>query len=841
MKLVQALWPIFILLIPAFALAQDTEQNPPPIAAVESPELTVVEVEPVRESKPANRQRNILGRLLDRREPEPNAVSAPETPPIEIEELAEVEVISVETELEVVAEAAPVESAQPAAAPAELTPVAEVDPGPEPAAAEPGVDVEMETIEEPLRSRVLTALFTRRSGSESARAEEAVAVETGETESVEAAAKPQESEIVELVEASEPDLETEDDKTRVLTTLFTRRSEETAETELTLEPEPEAEEPQNEKSESLLSRILPRSKMGAEPEEPTLVDLYPKNENMRVPDDKKVRDQVKLLMDDISANFVERVESFDDPELHISENEEVVGDPETIWAGEVASSLWPQQTAVSRSLADAYAISLQHSKQVKSLSRVPLIYEATAMEGLIPFGAEFFAQGDYDHTDEPTGSTLTTGQTGRFRQDEISSDAGIRKTFWNGAQLQLSNRLSTLDNNSEFLDPNPQTGSEVAASFVMPVLRGAGRQNTLATFRVAKLESDVAAVAFLQQLQDHVVQVNQAYWTLYLARAAYRQRVELTDKTRKIVEKLEKRQELDADATKSELFRAKAAVKKREADVQRARMSVRVAEERLRSLVNDPDIRMGASGEWIPTSEPVLSPPKHDIRLVSLAALANRSELIQGVLSVEAAAIQRNRAANDLKPQLDLVAEIGYSGVDGGRDVSGAYGDLVDHGTDFRAGFRFSQLLNRDLARSSVRRRDLEYFQRVDELDLIADRVLLDILVRYREMLSAYRDMHAKYQSLQASREELNDLQKRSDLDADEQARTVAYYLQLTLDALERNQIAEEEFLVAVVSYNTALTVMDQAQGTLLQYENVGILREEGERGGVDELKIRKN
>jgi hypothetical protein len=374
-------------------------------------------------------------------------------------------------------------------------------------------------------------------------------------------------------------------------------------------------------------------------------------------------------------------------------------------------------------------------------------------------------------------------------------------------------------------------------------MRGAGRQNSLATFRIAKLESDVAAVVFLKQLQDHLGQVNQAYWTHYLARAAYRQRLQLVERTSKIVTTLEKRQELDPDATKSELFRARAAMKKREADVQRTRMSVRVAEEQLRALVNDPEIPMGGSGEWIPTSSPLLDAPRHDIRPISLSALANRAEVVQGVLAVEAATIQRNRSLNSLKPQLDLIAEVGFSGIDGGRDVDGTYDDMFNHGTDVRAGFRFSQVLERDFARASVTRRDLEYLQRVDELNLVADRVLLDTLVRYREMLSSYRDMNAKFQTLLASREELADLEKRSDLDAgDEGDRTVAYYLQLTLDALERNQVAEEEFLVAVVSYNISLADLEQAQGTFLQYQDVSVLRQEGEkRGDVDELIIRKN
>ncbi|MDF1754862.1 MAG: TolC family protein [Verrucomicrobiales bacterium] len=597
-----------------------------------------------------------------------------------------------------------------------------------------------------------------------------------------------------------------------------------------------------EKPAMVTQTIVAESQPEENSHSPVLADLYPTTKLANVRENSKACQQVRCLLDEVTAEMIERIEGYNDPELFVRDEDMAKGEILGDWSGEISKSLWGEQKRRPGSLASAYQISLQHSKQVKSLSRVPLIYEASAKEALVDFSAEFFANGDFDHTDEPTGSTLTTGRTGRFLQDDLSSDYGYRKKLYNGAQVQLVNRLSTLDNNSTYLDPNPQTGSELVLSLLHPLIRGGGTDYSLTTFRIAKLESDVAAVTFLQRLQDHLIEVNRAYWAVYLSRAAYYQRQELTRKTREIVNNLEERRELDPEATSSELLRARASLKKREADIKRAKMGVRIAEDKLRSLVNDPELPAGAAGEWIPTSKPVLEAPVFNIRPVALAALANRPELIQGVLAVEAAAVQMDQSKNELKPQLDLVTEVGYSGLDGGRDLGGALSDMTDHGTEFRGGLRFSHQLERGFIRGRTQRRQLEYLQRVDELHLIADRVMLEVLTAYREMLAAYRDMVGKNQTLIAAREEVSDLEKRVDLEADAEARTVGYYLQLRLGALERQQVAEEESLVSVVAYNTALATLEQAQGTFLQYQNVEVFREEAMgKCGVDSLHIQSS
>ena len=116
----------------------------------------------------------------------------------------------------------------------------------------------------------------------------------------------------------------------------------------------------------------------------------------------------------------------------------------------------------------------------------------------------------------------------------------------------------------------------------------------------------------------------------------------------------------------------------------------------------------------------------------------------------------------------------------------------------------------------------------------------MSAVVSYREVAASYRDMQGKYQTVLAAREEIRQLRDRLDLDADgEGGRSVGYQLQLILDSLERSQMAEENFLISVVAYNTSLASLERAQGTFLQFRNIDIYREqEDARFGLESLRI---
>ena len=531
----------------------------------------------------------------------------------------------------------------------------------------------------------------------------------------------------------------------------------------------------------------------------------------------------------IFDEVLRQANGFNAPELDKTKLEglqPVPQDFDAVWRKELLKAVWGDQPEHRYAMDGAYAAALRNSVQVRSFLRIPKVQEAIIRENRGLFDTETFVNGDFHNTDQPTGSILTTGKTGRFLEDRYEGEYGLRQRLGTGAQVTLSNRLSSLDNNSEFLDPNPQSGSELVLSVAQPLLRGAGPGYVHSEIRLAELDRDITQGESLKLLEDFLLEVNRSYWGVYLARAALTQREQLMQQTSELLKLLEERQKLDESATVSELFRATATMNRRMADTRRSKMAVRTAEQRLRALMKDPSIPMGAIGEIIPVTKPYLGKPVTGIQAISKEALTNRPEMAQASLRVRSTAVRRSQAVSELRPQLDLIGEVGEAGIAAGRDLGAAMDDQNDYGLDWRVGLRFSYPLGNTTARARLERREVEYQQALDDYRIQGDNVLLQTLVAYQDLLTAYQDMAGKYQSVLATRKEMQQLRDRMKLADQEVGKTIAYQIQLMLDASDRNQTAEEEFLVAVVAYNTAIAQLQRAQGVLLKVRDIAPLQE---------------
>lgn len=549
-------------------------------------------------------------------------------------------------------------------------------------------------------------------------------------------------------------------------------------------------------------------------------DIIYADSKMKRPEPSKY----EKLGDDAARGIVEEVLnqslSFNAPELDRAKLDAITPVPEgfdAAWKSEIRDPIWKEQKEHRYPIERAYSSALSNSTQVRSFLRIPNIQNGLIRENKGLFNPEAFVSVDGAHHNKPTGSILTTGKTGRFLEDSIEGELGVRKRLSTGAEVTLSQRVTTLKNNSQFLDPNPQSGTELVLSVAQPLLRGAGQNYVRSEIRIAELGRDVAEGDSLRLIEDYLLEVNRAYWGVYLSRAALAQRQQLTTQTAEILKLLEDRQKLDETATVSELFRAKAMMNRREADLRRTTMAVRTSEQKLRAMIKDAGIPMGASGELIPVTQPLLRHPTFDVRAVAKEALMNRAEMAQAVAKVRVAAVRRGQALAELKPQMDLVGEIGNSGMGSGRKVGSAFSDEYSQGVDWKVGLHFTMPIGNDAARGRMERRELEYQQSLDDCRVQGENILLQTLISYQDLLTAYQDMAGKYQSALASRKEIDQIRDRLKLDAQDASKSIAFQLQFLLSAIDRNQVAEEEFLVSVVAYNTSIAQIQRAQGVLLK------------------------
>lgn len=488
---------------------------------------------------------------------------------------------------------------------------------------------------------------------------------------------------------------------------------------------------------------------------------------------------------------------------------------------------------VSVGLQDLIIRALAHSSQIKVFSELPLIRETAIQEADSFYDPEFFTDARYYDRDDPVGSTLTTGQPGRFIEYDTRISAGVRTKFSPGTEVYLTQDLYRTRNNSEFFEPNPQAGAKLTLGLIQPLLDGAGARYNNSVIEIAKIDTDIAENEFLRQLQAHILEITRTYWGLHMALGIQQVKANAVADASAILDDFEARGGFDAN--RPQILRVRAVAAERRADLIRAEGQVRNTTERLKALVNDPNMIVGSNLQLVPGDLPVTALVGADLRNASVEALQNRPEVQQAYLQMQSAAIRRDMARTELLPSLNLLAETYVAGI-AEDDVNKAYDNQYDgNGPGYMFGLRFELPLGNNQAEALSMRRRLELRQLEHQLQTTMETVLLDVQIAAREVDIAYRDMIAKHESVQAATEELDSLLSRRDAMFLGAEGTAVTYLNQLLDAQDRRNLNQERLLQSVSAYNLALTTLARAQGTLLQVEDIEIERFEDK--DQDELR----
>ena len=492
---------------------------------------------------------------------------------------------------------------------------------------------------------------------------------------------------------------------------------------------------------------------------------------------------------------------------------------------------------------DLYVRAIQHSNQIKVFSDLPLIRETGIQEAKGEFDTNAFLQGKFDRKNDPVGNTLTTGGAARFRQDEWSMEMGAKKKFVAGTEVTLSQDLSRTDNNSIYFVPNPQSKATLSLNVVQPLLKGAGVTYNRSTMRIARIDSEIAMSEFLRQSESHLLEITRTYWALYAARVTYLQKAKLVDETARVADELKAREQVDAK--QSQLFRAQSALASRRSDLIRSEAAVRNAQDRLKALINDPDLLASANIELIPGDRLILSSAPVDAQVAAHSALQNRPEINQAFLQLRAATIRENMQRNELLPELNLVLQGSLGGLDSG-DTGTAYERQYGQGSPgWGAGFVFHIPLENNIARARLERRRLELRQQVDQVRTTIDTVLLEVKVSAREVSTAYRETQAKYAAVKAFTEDIESLEARRAVQTSspppgvDESSLTAIYLDNLLDSQDRRSNAEEEFIRAAANYQIAIVNLERAKGSLLSYSTIDVVRTKDDQG-LPQLRLEK-
>ena len=485
------------------------------------------------------------------------------------------------------------------------------------------------------------------------------------------------------------------------------------------------------------------------------------------------------------------------------------------WFAPVTQAVGDPEQQLGVSLDVLIHTALVHSPHIQIAATEPHIRQTNVYEEDAQFDWSKFLETKYDDTNDPIGNELTTGNNeDRFRQKEWFGRGGFRRRNRNGGEIEVAQRVGYLDNNSRFLIPPDQASSRLELNYRQPLLRGRGEAVNESLILLADIDFNRASDELMEELQSHLTEVTATYWELVRARSRYFQRRKLLFEAEKVLKHLEGRKEVDS--LLRQIYRARAAVANRRAEIARSWTSIKNAESRLRLLVNEPSLVNATNMEFTPLELPSLEAIPVELPMAVATAIRNRPDISQAIRDLRSAHVLLGVADNDLLPKLDLLMGTYVAGLRGSSDVVKSW---IQQFSESRPGFNFGleyeiPIGNR-AASSRLQRRQWELTKTMHEFRAIVETGLNEVELSVREIQTTHQEMNGRYESMIAAANETNYLLDRwttlPNLDD-----SVTLLLEDLLDAQERLADEEESFSRAQFDYSVSVVELKKAMGTLI-------------------------
>ena len=493
------------------------------------------------------------------------------------------------------------------------------------------------------------------------------------------------------------------------------------------------------------------------------------------------------------------------------------------WEGNVQSPLRTTAKQLQISLNALLVGALSNSAKVQLISDAPLIAETEITTADAAFDWVSFVDARWDDISEPVGSTLITGGPERLRDHTASFEAGMRRRNTLGGEFEVGQRIGHQNSNSVFFIPQDQGTSRLTLSYTQPLLRGAGKVYNTSLTVLAKLKTKLERDEFERQLQEHLLSITQEYWNLYFERAKYLQQQRLLQNGVKILEELESRREVDA--LQSQIVRARAAVENRRAQLVRTRLSMKMVEARIRSLVNDSSLGGTLAVELIPMESPTANRTPLNLQAAIQEALQHRPEVDAAIQQVKSASVRMNMGKRETLPLLNVVLETYAAGLEGRSNVGRALNEQFTQGEpSYGLGLQYEYPIWNRAANSKLQKRRLELRRLQHQFRQTVETLKLEVELSVHQVDAAYESLGAKRKAMEAAAAEVAYLFDRWKL-LPVEAGSASLLLEDLLEAQDRLADAELGFLQSLVDHNLAQVGLKKSVGTLLSEHQVTIDR----------------
>lgn len=486
------------------------------------------------------------------------------------------------------------------------------------------------------------------------------------------------------------------------------------------------------------------------------------------------------------------------------------------WDGLVRSSTGMAPQSVPVRLADLVQKSLFYSPQVLAIKTEPHVQYHVVGQQEARFDWSVFLETTWDDLKDPVGNELALGIPGEDRLSDrnLSSAFGMRRRNRHGGEFEVSQRFGHQRQNSVFFTPNPQGSSRLELRYRQPLLNGAGAVVNESEIVLARITANASEDEVVGGLQDHLVQVTEAYWTLYRARAEFFQRQKLLQSSEGVLRKLIGRSEVDS--TPRQILRAKAAVARAQTSIQRTLSRVRDAEAQLRLLVNSPELLNTGIVELIPQVCPTAVSDPTELRTSLDSALQNRPDISEAIRQMRSSGVRLGVSRNELLPRLDFIVSSYVSDITGTSLSDSVYGQFTDARPSYILGIEFEVPLGNRAARAQLEQRKWELKRSINVFRATVEKALTDVEIAHREVATAWSEVLSRYEAMNAAQNEASYLQDRFDVLPMSESSAILL-LEDLLDAFERVADEESAFVQAQVTHAIAIIKLREEVGTLLR------------------------
>lgn len=470
----------------------------------------------------------------------------------------------------------------------------------------------------------------------------------------------------------------------------------------------------------------------------------------------------------------------------------------------------PKQVRLS--LAECVERALQSSYAIRVESFNPAISQTFLVEAEAAFDAVFFLDAPFSWRDLPTGIEGTTNQS-----STRGVSGGIRKLLPSGMTVETSLGMTRtyfkedVNTNNPL---NPRYDSVFSVEFRQPLLRGFGLDYNRAQINIRRVDQQIAKERFDQRVRETVLNVERAYWRLGQVRRDVMIQAETVAQNAITHESIKQR--IGHDATFVELNNSLSRWKQREVSFQEAVRRVRDAEDVLKNLLNDADLKLSHDIEIIPTETLLVAPLAIDQFAEVRVAVDERNEIREARLRIEQARIQSSVSKNETLPQLDLAFTYQVDGL--ARTPEDSFDNLsTSRYQSYAVGLQFSYPIGNRAAEARLRRAHLQEEQSRVALQQVADGVIQEVNNAVRGLQVGWSQIPIQFDSVRAADRNLRALQARSQ-------RIDPSFLETELNSVDALNNTRSILNSLLTEYNIGIVELESAKGTLLRYNNINVL-----------------